>query len=71
MKKIYPNSWWRTNNRLDDTTLTAEAKYPINFTQSAKRFVIIYNTVYNILEAIVFYSLTQWKCISLKQKVQK
>ena len=44
---------------LDDTTLTAEAKYPINFTQSAKRFVIIYNTVYNILEAIVFYSLTQ------------
>ena len=25
---------------LDDTTLTAEAKYPINFTQSAKRFVL-------------------------------
>ena len=24
---------------LDDTTLTAEAKYPINFTQSGKRFV--------------------------------
>ena len=23
--------------RLDDTTLTAEAKYPINFTQSRKR----------------------------------
>ena len=24
---------------LDDATLTAEAKYPINFTQSGKRFV--------------------------------
>ena len=24
---------------LDDTTLTAEAKYPINFTQSGKRFL--------------------------------
>ena len=26
--------------RLDDTTLTAEAIYPINFTQSNKRFVL-------------------------------
>ena len=25
---------------LDDTTLTAKAKYPINFTQSGKRFVL-------------------------------
>ena len=25
---------------LDDTTLAAEAKYPINFTQSGKRFVL-------------------------------
>ena len=25
---------------LDDTILTAEAKYPINFTQSEKRFVL-------------------------------
>ena len=25
---------------LEDTTLTAEAKYPINFTQSGKRFVL-------------------------------
>ena len=25
---------------LDDTTLTAEAKYPINFTQSGKWFVL-------------------------------
>ena len=26
--------------RLDDTTLTAEAKYAINFTQSNRRFVL-------------------------------
>ena len=26
--------------KFDDTTLTAEAKYPINFTQSGKRFVL-------------------------------
>ena len=26
--------------RLDDTTLPAEAKYPINFTQSEKRFLL-------------------------------
>ena len=26
-----------TTQGLDDTTLTAEAKYPVNFTQSGKR----------------------------------
>ena len=30
---------WPTQ-RLDDTTLTAEAKYPIKDTQSEKRFVL-------------------------------
>ena len=30
---------------LDDTTLTSKAKYPINFTQSGKRFVL--NLLYN------------------------
>ena len=30
---------WPTQG-LHDTTLTAEAQYPINFTQSGKRFVI-------------------------------
>ena len=30
----------RPTKGLDDTTLTAEAKYPINFTQSGKRFVL-------------------------------
>ena len=28
---------------LDDTTLTAEVKYPINFTQLEKRFALHYN----------------------------
>ena len=28
-----------TTQRLDDAKLTAKAKYPINFTQSGKRFV--------------------------------
>ena len=30
----------RLTKRLDDITLTAEAKYPINFTQSSKWFVL-------------------------------
>ena len=30
----------RPTQGLDDTTLTAEAKYPINFTQAGKRFVL-------------------------------
>ena len=29
-----------STQRLDDTTLTAEATYPITFTQSGKRFVL-------------------------------
>ena len=29
-----------TTQGLDDTTLTAEAKYPINFTQLGKKFVL-------------------------------
>ena len=29
-----------TKQRLDDTTLTAEALYPINFPQPRKRFVL-------------------------------
>ena len=35
---------------LDDTTLTAEVNYPINFTQSKRRFVLIlhYNGFLNV-----------------------
>ena len=29
-----------TTQGLDDTTLTAEAKYPVNFTQAGKRSVL-------------------------------
>ena len=51
---------------LDNATITAEAKYPINFTESGKRFVLSlnYNESNNFL-------LMQQKCINLKQKIQK
>ena len=42
---------------LDDTKLTAEAKYPINFTQSGKRVVLSRHT----MEATVSYLLMQQK----------
>ena len=44
--------------QLDDTTLTAEAKYPINFTQS-------------MMEATVSYLLMLQKYINSKQKTLK
>ena len=43
--------------RLDDTTLTAEAMYPINFTQPNKRFVLS-----------LHYLLMLQKYINSKQK---
>ena len=52
---------------LDDTTLTGEAKYPINFTQSRKRFILSLH--YN--EATVFCLLMLQKYINSKQKTQK
>ena len=45
---------------LDDTTLTAKAKYPVNFTQPRKRFVLK-SYLYLILQ----------KYISSKQKTLK
>ena len=44
---------------LDDTTLTAEAKYPINFTQSGKRFVVSLH--YNVSNSFLFISATKTK----------
>ena len=44
---------------LDDTTLTAEAKYSINFTQSGKGF-------YTVMEATAFCLLMVQKYISSK-----
>ena len=50
--------------RLDDTAITAEAKYPINFTQSGKRFVLSLH--YNESN-----SLKLQKYINAKPKTQK
>ena len=48
--------------RVDDTTLIAEVKYPINFTQPRKRFV---------LSNVVSYLLMLQKYINSKQKTLK
>ena len=42
---------------LDDTTLTAEAKYPINFIQSGKRFVLSLH--YNRSNSFLFGNATK------------
>ena len=42
---------------LDDTTLTAEAKYTINFTQSGKRFVLSLH--YNGSNSSLFVNTTK------------
>ena len=47
----------RTRDGLDDTTLTAEAKYPINFTQSGKRFVLSLH--YNGSNSFLFVNATK------------
>ena len=52
---------------LEDTTLTAKAKYPIDFMQSERRFILIYT----ITEVIVSYLLMLQKYINSKQKIQK
>ena len=49
---------------LDDTTLTAEPKYPINFTQSGKRFVL--NLYYNGSNSFLFVKC--YKNISIQSK---
>ena len=43
--------------RLDGTTLTAEAKYPINFTQSGKIYVL--NLHYNGSNSSLFVNTTK------------
>ena len=47
----------RPTQGLDDTTLTAEAKYPINFTQSGKRFVLSLH--YNRSNSFLFANATK------------
>ena len=56
-------------DRLDDTTLTAEAKYPISFTQSRKRFVLSLH--YNGSNSFLFVNATtvdQFKAKNLEIK---
>ena len=53
--------------RFDDTTLTAEAIYPINFTQPNKRFVLCLH--YNRSNSFLFVNTTkiyQFKAKTLK-----
>ena len=52
---------------LDDTTLTAEAKYPINFTQSGKRFIV--SLQYNGSNSFLFVNAT--KVYHSKQRTLK
>ena len=54
--------------RLDDTTITKEAKYSINFTESRKRFVL---EVCTIMKATVSYLLMLQKYIISKYKFHK
>ena len=46
-----------STKRLDCTTLTAEAKYPINFTQSGKRFILSLH--YNGSNSFLFVNATK------------
>ena len=80
---VYIDEKWKYNltdgerptQGLDDTTLTAEAKYPINFTHQEKDLYSVCTTmeatVYTIMEATVSYLLMLQKYISSKQKTQK
>ena len=51
----------------DDTTLTVEAKYPIIFTQSGKRFV--FSLDYNGSNSFLYFNAK--KCINLRKKNSK
>ena len=46
-----------TAQGLDDTTLTSDTKYPINFTQSGKRFVLSLH--YNGSNSFLFVNVTK------------
>ena len=56
---------WSTQG-LDDTTLTAEAKYPVNFTQPSKKFLLSLH--YNGGNSF-FYLLILQKYINSKQRL--
>ena len=52
---------------LDDTTVTLETKYPVNFTQSGKRFVL--SLYYNESNSFLFANAL--KLYQLKAKVSE
>ena len=52
--------------KLDDITLTAESKYPINLTKSGKRFVL---SLHNIMQAMLMLMLQKY--INSKQMTLK
>ena len=56
----------RPTSRLDDMTLTTEGKYPINFTQLGKRFVLSLN--YNGSNSFCFLMLQTY--INSKQTLR-
>ena len=51
---------------LDDTTVTAEKKYAIDFTEQQKKFV----TIWIIMEVVVIHLLLVLKSINSKQKLR-
>ena len=60
----------RPTQGLNDTTLTAEAKYPINFTQSGKkRFVLSLH--YNLRISFLFLNATKIYQIKAKDSERK
>ena len=52
---------------LDDTTLVAEAIYPINFTQSNKRFVLSLH--YNGSNSLLFVNATKTNQFKAKESI--
>ena len=54
---MYLNSWWRTDTRIRWTTLKAEAKYHINFTQSDEKNMI-YKVMFGLIKKIFIGLLT-------------
>ena len=54
---------------LDDTTLTAEAKYPINFTQPWKRFELY--LCYNGSKSLLFVNTTITYQVKTKESEMK
>ena len=48
---------WRPKQGLNDNAITAEAKYPINFIQSGKRFAL--NLHYNGRNSLLFVNVTK------------